>query len=104
MSDDLPDGVFVGRAAIVDLVRTSLADCVSVHHGHCPEIELTSETTATGIWAMEDMLRWNELTERANQTLHGYGHCVETYERLAGRWLIRTSTLRRLRIDVTPAT
>ena len=35
-----------------------LQDVVTVHHGHMPEIELTSPTTARGIWAMEDMLRY----------------------------------------------
>lgn len=30
---------------------------VSVHHGHMPEITLTSAMTATGIWAMFDLSR-----------------------------------------------
>ena len=32
------------------------ADQVSVHHGHTPIIEITSDTTATGLGAMEDRL------------------------------------------------
>lgn len=100
VSDDLPGGVLVGLEKITETVSTSLAGCVTVHHGHCPEIEITSERTATGIWAMEDMLRWSENSARPNQTLHGYGHYLETYEKIDGRWLIRTSRLRRLRVDV----
>jgi hypothetical protein len=38
----------------VAYVAKLLADTVTVHHGHMPEIELTSATTATGIWAMFD--------------------------------------------------
>ena len=53
-----------------------------MHHGHMPEIELTSDTTATGIWAMEDHLWWPEGS--ALQHLHGYGHYHETYVKLAG--------------------
>ena len=36
-------------------------------------------------------------------TLVGYGHYHETYENIAGRWLIKSSKLTRLREDiVTP--
>jgi hypothetical protein len=72
----------------------TLADVVTVHHGHMPEIELTSPTTATGIWSMEDMLRWPEGHE-----MHGYGHYHETYEKVGGAWRIKSSRLSRLRMD-----
>jgi hypothetical protein len=61
-----------------------------------PEIEITSPTTARGVWAMEDMLRWPDGRE-----LHGYGHYHETYERTDDGWRIKTLTLTRLRTDVT---
>jgi uncharacterized protein (TIGR02246 family) len=75
-----------------------LGDVVTVHQCHTPEIELTSATTATGIWAMEDMLRFADGSE-----LHGYGHYHETYRAHAGDWRISSSTLTRLRMDFTPA-
>ena len=78
-------------------LRALLADVVTVHHGHMPEIELTSETTATGVWSMEDMLRWPNGGE-----LHGFGHYHETYEKADGRWRIKTMTLTRLRMDFEP--
>ena len=78
-------------------LRDLLADVVTVHHGHMPEIELTSETTATGVWSMEDMLRWPNGGE-----LHGFGHYHETYEKADGRWRIKTMTLTRLRMDFEP--
>ena len=59
-----------------------------MHHGHMPEIELTSPTTATGIWAMEDMLRYPDGSE-----MHGYGHYHETYEFAGDTWRIKTLTL-----------
>jgi hypothetical protein len=71
----------------------------TVHHGHTPEIELTSPTTATGIWAMEDMLRWPRGS--AVRDMHGYGHYRETYELLPHGWRIKTLKLTRLRVDST---
>ncbi|MGB9302958.1 MAG: hypothetical protein ACLPXZ_03225 [Mycobacterium sp.] len=37
-------------------------------------------------------------------TLHGYGHHHENYEKIDGRWRIKTSKLTRLREDVTVPT
>jgi SnoaL-like domain len=76
----------------------ALEGVISVHHGHMPEIALTSPTTATGIWAMEDMLRWPDGRE-----LHGYGHYIETYEKADGSWRIKTLKLTRLRQDMFEA-
>jgi hypothetical protein len=73
-----------------------IGDVVTVHHGHNPEIELTSATTARGMWAMEDMLRWPD-----GRQMHGYGHYHETYELVEDGWRIKTSTLTRLRVDWT---
>jgi hypothetical protein len=67
----------------------------TAHQVHTPEIELTSATTARGIWALQDVVRfWPGVT------LVGYGHYHETYESVAGQWVIRTSKLTRLREDI----
>ena len=87
-------GVVTGADEFLAFLRQAIGDVVTVHHGHMPEIVLSSPTTATGIWAMEDMLRWPDGRE-----LHGYGHYHETYERIGGEWLIKSSTLTRLRMD-----
>ena len=67
----------------------------TVHQVHAPEIELTSATTATGVWALEDVVR---LAPGLN--LKGYGHYHETYEKIDGRWYIMGSKLTRLREDI----
>ena len=90
--------VINGADAFLEFLQPTLADVVTVHHGHMPEIELTSPTIATGIWAMEDLLRWPDGTE-----LRGYGHYHETYEKSADRWRIKSSSLTRLRMDFTEA-
>jgi ketosteroid isomerase-like protein len=86
-------GVLCGGDACIAFLRETIGDVVTVHHGHTPEIEPTS---ATGVWAMEDMLRWPNGSE-----LHGYGHYHETYEKVAGTWRIKTLRLTRLRMDFT---
>lgn len=93
----------VGRDALTRAISTLLGgptQVTTVHHGHCPEIELTSDTTATGIWAMEDKLWWTD-GDRAEH-LHGYGHYHEQYRRVDGVWLISYRKLTRLRVDQTP--
>ncbi|MFC2028291.1 nuclear transport factor 2 family protein, partial [Chloroflexota bacterium] len=72
-----------------------LANFTTVHHGHMPEIELTSDTTATGIWAMFDFL------QHSGFTLQGYGHYEEEYVKQEGQWKIKRLRLTRLREDIT---
>jgi hypothetical protein len=96
-------GITHGAAEIAEYVRTcGIEPAETVHHGHNPEIAITSDATAAGIWPMEDMLRWPEGTF-ALRTLHGYGHYHETYERVGGDWKIKTLRLARLRVDIEPA-
>jgi hypothetical protein len=100
VSDDEPADAWIvrGDASIAAFVKAQVGDVLTVHHGHMPEIEVTSDDSATGIWAMEDILRWPPGGILA--TLHGFGHYHETYRRIDGRWRIQTCTLTRLRVDV----
>jgi uncharacterized protein (TIGR02246 family) len=88
-------GVHEGRDAIVASVSGALATAVTVHHQHTPDIELTGPDTATGIWAMEDLVRIGDFE------LHGFGHYTEEYQRTPEGWRIRSSTLTRLRVDTS---
>ena len=101
ISEDVPDCILVGREKILGAVRPALQGCVSVHHGHCPEIRVISDTCAEAIWAMEDMLRWNDPASSSIRTLHGFGHYTESYRKEGGEWRIRALRLTRLRVDVT---
>jgi hypothetical protein len=75
-----------------------LGDRPTVHQGHTPEIELTSDTTATGIWALADIVKLPDGSD-----MYGYGHYHETYVKVDGAWKIKTSTLTRLRVDIRSA-
>jgi hypothetical protein len=68
---------------------------VSVHQGHMPEIEILSETTARGIWAMFD---WVERPQM--RSMQGFGHYYEEYKKGDdGKWRIQIMKLTRLRVD-----
>jgi hypothetical protein len=84
-----------GADEFVAFVRKALAKAVTVHQVQQPEIELTSPTSASGVWAMLDVVRF-----KPGLTMHGFGHYLETYEKLDGQWRIKTSKLTRIREEI----
>jgi SnoaL-like domain len=88
-----------GKSDIVAFVRKIVEPAITVHHGHMPEVEVTSASNARAIFAMEDLIWWPEGSRR--RTLHGWGHYHETFEKIDGKWLIKTLRLTRLRVDQT---
>ena len=65
---------------------------VTMHQGHHPEIELTSDTTATGIWALEDYVIMTEL----NMSLHGAAFYHDKYVKVDGQWKIKHTGYERI--------
>jgi uncharacterized protein (TIGR02246 family) len=90
----------IGRDTFVSSVSAMLADALTIHHGHMPEIEVTGPQTARGIWAMFDYVKFTN-PERQLE-LKGYGHYQEEYRKGPdGRWRISSLKLSRLRVDYT---
>ena len=87
-----PAPKIAGRDAIVEFVSRVFATNETVHHGHMPEIDFTSDTEARGIWAMEDIV------DHGNDLVHAYGHYHDTYVKAGGEWRIATVHLTRLRV------
>ena len=79
-------------------IRDLTGAAPSVHHGHMPEIEITGPDSATGIWAMEDLLTF-PVGEDAPEGHSGYGQYRETYRKIDGEWLIDSLVLTRFRMD-----
>ncbi|MBC8188544.1 MAG: nuclear transport factor 2 family protein, partial [Proteobacteria bacterium] len=79
--------------------RGFLADVLTVHHGHMPEIEITGPDTASGIWSMVDIVQ-------LGAGFKGYGHYHDEYRKQEGGWRIARMRLTRLLIepgnDATP--
>jgi hypothetical protein len=72
---------------------------VTVHQGHMPEINITSPTTASAIWAIED-LNTTPNGSGGFVTYHGYGHYWVDYVYVDGQWLVSSVKVTRLRVDV----
>jgi hypothetical protein len=95
-ADPMTAPALEGVDNFVPMVMRSLEKVATMHHCHTPEIVLTSDTTATGIWAMEDLLVFGDGRE-----LHGAGHYHETYEKQDGTWRIKTLHLTRTILKVS---
>ena len=88
--------VFTGGAAVVRFLGPLLADVVSVHHGHDPQVTVTGADAATGFWSLYDRLEFKD------EVYHGYGHYQEEYRRVQGKWLISHLVLIRRRSVLEP--
>lgn len=78
-----PDIKLAGRQAIVQFLKSSLgADTVITNHiGQRPEIELTGEATARGMWWLSDFI-----VMQPNSRRRGYAYYEDEYVKENGRW------------------
>jgi len=88
----------IGIDRIITFVEQVLRGTVTIHHGHMPEIAIESDTAASGIWAMEDIIYWpkDRLAQSRYSKLQGYGHYHERYVRESSGWRIKSLRLSRL--------
>jgi len=72
-----------GRQAIIEFLKKNLArdSMISVHQGHNPEIEITSDTTARGVWVLNDRLIIQTIA-----TLNGWRYYEDEYVKVNGEW------------------
>ena len=101
-----------GAVQVVALATNRFAHATTVHCAYMPEIDITSATTATGIWAMFDYVEFWQHEPQPNRApdpdvflgyRKGYGHYEESYDKGAdGRWRISALQLIRLRVDRHP--
>jgi hypothetical protein len=91
-----PGPVTRGRDAIMTWIRDAFLNRTSVHHGHCHEVTIDSDTEAHGVIAMEDYIRG---VDRETKLIHGTGHYHERYRFEDGAWRIAETKLTRLFSD-----
>jgi bile-acid 7alpha-dehydratase len=72
-----------GRKAIMEFLKKNLDrdSMISVHQGHNPEIEITSDTTAKGVWVLNDRLIIQTIA-----TLNGWRYYEDEYVKVNGEW------------------
>jgi hypothetical protein len=75
-----------GRAAIVTWLTEALGgpEIVTEHHGHHPEIDFTSETTATGSWYLQDRV----IVPSADLEIGGTAFYSDRYTKSDAGWRI----------------
>jgi hypothetical protein len=101
---DLGDGnVFVGGRNYAYAVRDMLEGGRSLHRFLMPEINLISDTEASGIWMLNDYIEWGpDPVTGARSGFKGYGREYETYRKVGGEWKIASWRLRYDRMDPLP--
>lgn len=89
--------IIYGADNVLNRYKAGAAHLSSVHLGHMPEIEMTSETSARAIWAMSDLLRFvgGPIAE-----MNGHGRYHDTYKLIDGEWKISSLQLTRTRLDI----
>jgi hypothetical protein len=87
---------YEGGDEFVRSAATNLATATTIHQGHMPEIELIDDTSANGIWAMND---WIDDPD-GGRAWKGFGHYHVQYEKNSdGAWRIKEMRVTRLRFD-----
>jgi hypothetical protein len=84
---------FEGRDAIMDFLEKAMGapSFLSSHTVHHPEIELTSASTATGIWALHDIV----IETNAGIVIQGAAFYHDEYLKVDGEWKIRSTGYER---------
>ena len=91
---------YEGRDAIVEFMSKNMDRPAfhTSHRMHHPEIELTSPSTATGVWAMEDV----NVDSEFDFYLTGAGFYEDRYRKVDGRWLFEHTGYKRTFETIMP--
>ena len=91
-----------GGDAYAESLKFGLSSAVSRHQGFTGEIEVLDAEMACGVWAMQDIIEWEDRHPREGwKAIVGCGHYHETYRKQGGQWRIATLSLTRLSLDIT---
>ena len=97
----VPDGT--DPATFVSAISKRLAQAITVHHVHAPEIVFLEPQRARGVWAMMDYVDFQAGGQAkgtgAGRGWIGWGYYEEEYACLDGVWLISYMRLTRQRMD-----
>ena len=88
-------GLTTGWEAFLERMRS--VTIVTVHVALLPEIELTSATTATGVWAAQSLAHMPD-----GLTVQTFGHYHNEYEKAGGAWRLSVLRLEMLHREIRP--
>lgn len=93
---DYADGKlrFQGVEAVMRFLKEAMnrATLLTIHQAHHPEIEITSDTTAKGVWEFYDYL----IDAQANTSVRGAAFIREEYVKQRGEWKIKSTGYTRI--------
>ena len=82
-----------GREAMVEFIANSFnTGLLAMHHGHLPEITLDGPDSATGVWALEDIV----IKIPTRENIIGSAIYRDVYRRENGQWKIARSEYDRV--------
>jgi hypothetical protein len=89
-----------GRDEIVAFIKRGMAaeTFLSSHRMHHPEIDLTGPDTATGTWALEDIV----VMEDMGLSIQGAAFYTDRYVKLDGEWKIAYTGYKRTFEEIFP--
>jgi hypothetical protein len=89
-----------GREAILGFLRSSMGSTkmLTSHKVHQPEIELTGPDTATGVWALDDLVLLTEL----DLAVRGAAYYTDDYVKVGDDWYIRHTGYKRVYEELAP--
>ena len=89
-----------GRDAIVEFLVRSMGDesFLSSHRLHHPEIDLTGPASATGVWALEDVV----LVGAYGVTVRGAAFYTDEYVKTEDGWRISSTGYKRSYEEIEP--
>ena len=90
---------FAGRENMIEFLLNSFhSGAVAMHHGHMPEITLTGDNSAEGLWYLEDIF----VSVEAGTYTAGSAIYKDAYRRVDGRWKIARTEYDRVIELITP--
>jgi hypothetical protein len=75
-----------GKEALAASLDEVFPISIASHQGHGPVIDLTSETTATGYWAIDEWYYYFE----SGREWHAKGYYLDEYVKVDGEWKVRS--------------
>ena len=85
---------FRGRDAIMAFLEKALGPThlITTHRVHHPEIEISPDGTAWGLWALDDLV----IDTRSETCLRGAAIYRDDYVKTGDAWLLRSTGYRRI--------